>query len=496
MKKEYKILILIFAFVLCFRLFLVFHTPYFSYDSYFDIRQIDSITESGKPIIHDTLSYGGRIFVFVPVFDYIIAFFNIFLPSFLVFKILPNIFISSLIFIVYLIAKELTKNINVSLLASFVSGFIPVLVTETLNNLSVYTLSIPLIFLSIYLFINIKNKKTTNYFLISVIVLSFIHPSSFILVSGLIFYLILIKSENIKTDKSELELILFSAFFILWTLFIIYKNAFLMHGISIIWQNIPEQVLSLYFSDIHVIKTLLAIGVVPLFYGVYITYRYLFREKNMIMYLLISFVISITLLLWLKLVQFSVGLSLLGIILTLLFSQYYKLFLIRLKNTRFAFYKKYVFYVFVSVFIITSIIPSYYFAKQEIDDSPTNQDIESFLWIKNNTHPDSTILGALDEGHLITKIADRKNVIDSRFIMIKNPSQILHDITRIYQTQSKIESIKLLNHYNIDYILLSDKVRSEFNINEISYVDDSDCFRLVYSEDVKIYRTTCTLETI
>ncbi len=69
------------------------------------------VCDEGKPIFEDALSYTGRNFIFSPVFHYIIAFFALFMPIAYAAKIIPNIFAAALVFIVFLLAKNLTRNL-------------------------------------------------------------------------------------------------------------------------------------------------------------------------------------------------------------------------------------------------------------------------------------------------------------------------------------------------------------------------------------------------
>ena len=64
---------------------------------------------------------------------------------------------------------------------------------------------------------------------------------------------------------------------------------------------------------------------------------------------------------------------------------------------------------------------------------------------------------------------------------------------RIYTTLYKVEAVRLLNKYDINYIVLSDYVCDNYNINELKYATD-DCFKLVYNESVKIYSSLCKVE--
>ena len=112
MKKTTKVLIILFIISVAFRLYFAFQTNNFTYDAYFDFRQIQSIASSGSPIFQDPLSFGGRFFLFSPIFHYILAFFQLIFKTQLILKIIPNIFASSLVFIVYAISKKLTNNTN------------------------------------------------------------------------------------------------------------------------------------------------------------------------------------------------------------------------------------------------------------------------------------------------------------------------------------------------------------------------------------------------
>jgi uncharacterized membrane protein len=310
---------------------------------------------------------------------------------------------------------------------------------------------------------------------------------------GLIFYLIIVRIENVKQERSELEIILFTIFLIIWIQFMIFKNAFLQHGFSIIWQNIPLELLSLYFEKTNIIQAMVSIGFIPLFAGVYVTYRYFFKEKNKSIYLLISFALASSLLLWLKLVPLKIGLAFLGIVFVLLFSRYIIVLLEYIKKTKFQ-YLKTMFILFLAVFFLTSVMPSYYFTKQTLLHSPSSQEIEAFEWFSQNSEENSTVLGVLEQGSLITAVAKRKNVFDSNFLLIKDASARLKDVERMYSTQYETEAVELLSKYGIDYIVVSPSARYIYEIKDLKY--ENPCLNIVYDKNIKIYRSECRLETL
>lgn len=491
-------MILIFFLALAFRLFFTFQSPIFDYDAYFNVRQVEQIVKTGLPLMTDSLSYGGRTTIFMPSFHYILAFFSFILTKGIALKFLPNLFASSIVIVVYLIAKKITKKENISLITAFVSSFIPIYITETMNSISVYSLTLPLIFLAVYFLMDLENKKSPylKYLIILIFVLPFIHASVFILTFGLIIYLILMRLEHLKEHKAELELIIFSVFLTFWIEFLIFKNAFLVHGPSIIWQNIPNTILSSYFIPANFIEAIFKIGLIPLIGGVYAIYRFLFREKNKPIYLLISFAIASTILFWFKLIQPSIALAILGIVLTILFAKYYQISLSYIKKTRLANHKELLFALLVLIFIFTSILPAVYFSIERVNSAPSSEEIDALLWLKANSSKKATILAPLSYGYLINTVAERRNVADLNFLFVKVPDKRVDDIETIYTSLYKTEAVSLLNKYSIDYILFSPKIAEEFNIEKISFIDDKECFELVYDDHVKIYESLCRIEEI
>jgi uncharacterized membrane protein len=494
MKKEHIILILIFVLTLSLRSYFAFQNPNFDYESYFNVRQVNQIIKTGLPLFKDSLSYGGRTHLFIPIFHYILAFFSSILTIGIALKLIPNLAASSIVIIVYLIAKKITKNEQISLITSFVSAFIPIFIIETINNVSAYSITLPLMFLAIYFLMNLSNKKSL-YLIILIILLPLLHPSVLILIFGLVIYLVFIRLARLRNNKVELEIILFSVFFTLWVEFLIFKNAFLVHGPLVIWQNIPSIVSTFYFAPPNLLEAVLKIGLIPLVGGIYIIYKYLFREKDRPVYLLMSFAAGATLLLWFNFIKPQIALTILGIVLTILFAKYYQLSIKYIKKTRLTNYKKPLFVFVVLIFILTSIWPSFSYSAERINSAPSVDEIKGLLWLKTNSPEHSTVLGSLSYGHLITTVANRKNVADSNFLLIQNPDQYVNDVKDLYTTLYKTEAFDLIEKYDIDYILFSKKIADEFNIERIKYIDE-ECFELIYDDNIQIYKPLCKLEEI
>ncbi len=491
-KKEHYILAIIFFLTLATRLYFAFQTNYFSLDAYFNLRQIEHIKENGMPLFNDPLSYAGRTNIFPPLFHYIMAGFSFIMPLDIAAKIIPNIFASMLVIVCYLISYDITKNRNAALFSAFISGWIPVFFSKTLNNVSVYSLIVPMMFFVLYYLMKIEeNKNYIVHFIVVLVISRLTHQSIILLVFVFIVYMVILKVENIKQSRAELEVMLFSVFVILWTILMIYKKPFLVHGINVVWQNIPQKILENYFSAFNVWQAILMIGVIPFIFGAYIIYKYMFKEKNKKLYLLISFALTISILLWLRLIQLVNGLLFLSVILVLLFSQYYRIFFEYVEKTNL---KKGIFLIAFSIlFIVSSVYLSFVYADNEVKNSIGYEDIKAINWIKENTEKNSTILATVEEGQLIA-YAGRKNVADSNFLLIESAEQRVNDISTMYSTILETEGLRLVDKYSISYIYFSDNAKKEFNIARISYTTDSKCFELAYNEKIKIYKPVCILE--
>ena len=494
--RDYVLLALIFCFVLGFRLFFALRTPNFTDStSYFNLRQIEHIKQTALPLYQDDLSYSGRFLVFLPFFHYLLAISSFFLPIWVVGKLMPAIFASCLVLITYLISFEITKSKESSLFTALVSGFIPIFIDETINTVSEYTLVIPLTLTVIYFLMKVRDdKRSVPLFLVSMFFLAITHQTVFVLVISLLFYLVLIRLEDLSHSKAETELILFSSFFVTWLGFVLFKRAFSLYGPAVVWQNIPLTIMAQHFKDLNVLEAIYKIGIIPFVFGFYMIYKTVFIEKDRRLYLLISFALTVFILVWLRLIRLDLGLVYLSIFLTLLFSPFYKTLIIYIKKTRFSKNKGWFVVLLLLIFVLTAFLPCVGYANAAIARAFGEEEIKAFEWARDKTKEDGVVLATLEEGHLVTAIAQRKNVVDNNFLMQQNVDQRLNDAKTIYTTMFETEAIRLLTKYGVDYILFSERARKEYKIEQLSYVGDEKCFRLVYNNSIKIYQSLCEIE--
>lgn len=486
---------ILFVLVLALRMYITFQSPNFQVgDAYFTYRQVDSIKSSFLPTYLDSLSFAGRVRIFPPVYYYLLSAFSFISGTALALKIVPNMLACSLIVIIYFIVLELTKKHGISLFSAAASAFIPVFFGETVNSASRLSFTLPLIFYLIYCFMRIKERAFLYQFLVLSFVLALSSAISFLFVFALLIYLLLVKLEYKSQDRAELESIIFVTFLAIWVSILIYKNAFLFHSYSLIWQNVPSQVLDSYFRQVDVFISIANVGLLPLLFGIYAVYKYMFKERDKRTYLLMAFALAVALLLWFRLITLEVGLMFLGAILVPLMAQTLDILFSYVEKTKVAAQSGYLWVALIVVFVITSVIPSIAYASEVVKSSVSPAEMDALLWLRESTPADSVILSTIQEGDLVAAIAQRKNVVDDDFLLIRESDNVFDDVKQIYTSILKTGAVELLNKYGVNYVYLSPRATAEFGVSELKYAE-KDCFELVYStSDVRIYKSLCEVK--
>ncbi len=507
MKKEIKILLALFAAIALLRIGLAFYVPNFTYESYYHLRQVEEITQTGFPLYHDELSYGGRDYAFLPFFHYFMAFFNLFLPLAIAAKIIPNILIATLILSAYFISKKITNDSTASLLSALIAGLLPILFYT--NSFMAETLFLPVTFISIYAFINIKDaplahfetitksikqKKFIFLYLGSFITLTLTSSLTVLLLVGFGIYLLLSILEGKKINKAELEIIICSTFFFLWMQFLFFKKSLLQEGIAFIWQNVPTKTISSYFPHLSIAQALVLVSIIPFAAGIFVAYKSLFKLKNQKAFLLISFVISTTVLAWFRLLQFKQSLAFFGLVLAILFASFYSDTDNYFKKTKLFHWRKYLLPITIILLLVSMIVPAVNVSLQQ--NTPTKETVAAFEWIGANALPDSGVFARLEEGHLITYFGHRKNLMDDQFRQVKDVNQRFNDLNSLFTTRFQTQALSLAEKYGLQYFVLTPAAREQYNLSKKFNYATKRCFEPIYGNETKIFAVKCTVKEI
>lgn len=481
--KINKKLMVIFLLVFLFRLYFAFQTNYFSDDtSYSYIRQMDYIKDNYKPMSYDELSYGGRQILPSPLFPYILYIFSL-VPFGL--KIIPQLIISLIVFVAYLLSREMVDDENSALFSATLTGFMPLLIGETLNKISIYFIAVPIIFYLIYCLTNISKRKNKMGFLFSLIIISLLDPIFIILSLVLLFYLLLLYVEDMEIPKPDLKITIASIFIVILINLILLKDVIFTYGFSVIYRNVPKELLVNAFKQIDVLTLIYNIGYIPLIFGGVSIYYGITRQKTKIIFLLSSLIFVTFSLLALKLMAFYSGLILIGVSASILSAIAVNKLFKYLDLTKLSKYNYLFIPLFLLLIILLSVYPSYSISEKSISDVPSDNEIRSLEWINSDSDKNDVVLGTIYQGNIISEFSGRKNVFDTYFLFAPDVSQRITDAYTIFNANYDRVS-PLLKKYNIKYIFLSNQVQDLYGIKTIKYAN-STCLE---KHDI-VYKVVC-----
>lgn len=481
-KHIYVLLALIIVVSLMFNSFVLFFKPLHE-EAYFSLHYIEHIKENFLPMFSDDLSYGGRAIEEPFLFYYLLAFFSLLHSIFI--KIIPALLISSLVLITFFIARMFVSK-KLALIPALFAGFIPVIFK--INLISPNALAFPILFLLLYSFTKIEDSRFLYLFLVLSFVLPLISFLSIFFIVAILLYMLIMGIERKKLSGLEREALLFSLFVNIFLTLFLFRNSLLAYGPSFIWQNVPSLVLADFFKEFALISTLGNIGIAALFLGA-TGFVFAFKEKNSLF--LASFLITSLIFLWFRLVPFSLGLIIFSLTLASLSSLCLKVLFPYMKQTKFSQYKNQILIGIFIIALLTSTLPA---AIAAINfESKVSKESFKALEFLSEEGKTRTILAPYEYGHAITFLHN-KNVADSLFLLAPSSEKRVKDLSLVYISQSETLVLEISQRYDADYIIFDDFIRKKYEIEELVYVVNKDCFSKIYDEDeTKIYkvRSTC-----
>jgi len=486
LRKETWTLLFIFFVAFGFHLAFLFQVPFFSSDeSYFHLRHSQYITEHFSPIVYDSLSYGGNVILNTHILHYFLGILDIFLPEILVYKILPALFASSIVFVIYLLAKKVTENEYAALFGALLAAFVPSFLSVTINQISTTTLFVPLFLFVLYGLLTLEKQRMLFLFLSLILVL--LEPLNLLLLFTLLMFIVLSLAESHAIQKNEMEAIgLFTLLFLLINL-IFFKQLYLTQGLATVWQNLPLEIYGNLFQNFDLFQTIAIIGIVPLILGVLGLLVYKKHDRTITLFQ--SVLLADFTLLLLRLIPFEEGVLFLAIVLCVTAAISIEKIVAYIRLTKAARYKSLLMATLVIVALVSLIIPSVVIARDVVREGVTVSEIEAMEWIRDNTPEDSVVAGNVYEGNLIIAIAQRANIIDTQFFYAED--RIL-DVETIFTTESLVKATQALRKYGADYLYVSKKSQDLYVVSELPYIKGESCFEEVFRNDYAIvYKMVC-----
>ena len=256
------------------------------------------------------------------------------------------------------------------------------------------------------------------------------------------------------------------------------------YGLEVIWENLPLRMMNETFRSFSTLDLIFSIGLVALFFGLSGLYFGIVKEKEKWTYLLGAFMLGILCLLVLQLIPFSDGLIFLGLSLGTLSAISIKrlwLYSSTLKIRSLGQFVRLVLLVVLPVFIILGTLS--FTSNYSGIDTKTVLDFTSLKEM-----PLGVVAADVYEGHLITTLAGKKNIVDTSFLLAPKPLERLNDLELLYTTGSAATAYGIIDKYKIKVIYLSGESQQKYEIEELKYAKENKCFE----RKGDIYLVKCT----
>ena len=426
----YVLIILIFFAALFIRLQPSAYEPVIGIDAHYHVRMAETLLQTGS--FSDSLSFGGRNYIYPPGLHITLASLSFLtsLPVETVGKFFIT-FIASLVVIpVFLIGKTLWGK-KEGLITALLLVFIPVHIWKTSSNILVDAIAILLLSISFYFLIQ---KKWKYYFALSFFTMLF---SPFV---GLFSILLSVPNIDKRIIRRNTKFLIPIAVisFILFCLF-----SFIIIDV---YSGLNSDISSALYEDIDIFEFLFRINPIVFVFGIVgiiMSLRHASKNNKSTKNLLFWIIVIVASMLFLEtdrwLFYLSVPLS--------LFAGFS---LIRLSKS------KIILALFVILIILSGSFLSYH-ALEKLEWGVISENkLEAFEWIRDNTEKNSVILSSIVEGHWITNLAKRKNIIDGNLIARNDVNERYQDVKDFF---SGIRQKEVIKKYNISYVFSS----SEFN---------------------------------
>ncbi len=241
----------------------------------------------------------------------------------------------------------------------------------------------------------------------------------------------------------------------------------------------------IFFSNIDWVGLVASAGF-PFLVGIYASYKYLVLEKNKNVLLMVCLFLSSLVLLWLRFVKARLAIIFMGAFLAILFAQSLSDFLIFLRKTKLSNYEGTLFVIVAAILFATSGVPCIV-GIAKASESDRGDYLDAFSWLSKSTPEDAVIASIPEEGHLITYFSNRKNIVDTEYLLIDDADVISNEISELYNQRFTVGAMRILEKYGSDYIVFSGMAKKKYGIENINYLHDG-CFGLIFNKTVEIYQ--------
>lgn len=459
------------------------HTPGTQHTdtTYLQLRHVQSIEDTKTPLSYEQHTLYERPFLGLPLYPYLLKASSILNPVLGPYVLNALLFAISIV-IVTMICLAFTKSISATLLAAVALGISSAFTTFFLHVHNPFAFALPWLLYLLYTFSHVrKNKKYIPRFIMSVIVLSFIHPIILVVLMCLIIYWLLSLIMHHTIHPHETESLIFTVCFVLWSQFIIYKKAILFHGVSVIWQNIPPSLLADVYTQVTIPAVILALGPVVVLGALLSIIATQWERRQDTLKLFASLLLTCVVLAAFRFLSWDLIMTLIALATVVLFSKSVVLtmhYVERTKASRAAYAVP-----FVILALIFSSVASY--AIHPVHTPHIEEDAIVYL---RQVDPTSVLWTDPRTGHEIIYKTGKTVVQNTYFLLESDASARFDAYQKLLNTKSVIQALTHAHEQSATHIIVS-------NGEDLPhFTTDTTCFPVVYNGATTIIAVRCQVD--
>jgi hypothetical protein len=484
---EYLLLGAILVGLFWLRMELATSVPTLEYGSYSVVRGVEHIQQTGLSLTQDPLSVTGHQRVGSPLFAYLLAGLTAITPA--MYKVVPNLFMVLLLIPVYAITRRITQSTAWSFVAVVLAATGPFVFAAHLTEPSAAPFAL-FIFMTILSLLHDPDRWLS--WLVSLtILLTFVHPLSFLLALALLTTLALLRLEGFGIDRRIGELLLFTLVLAAWFTVLVYKQALFADGIRIIWQNLPVTYASTAFGSVTFLSLIYGLGVIAFLFGILGSYHALFELRIRPAIIVLGALGATIVALLARVVELRLGLLLLTLLLAIMAVHGLRVsaqYASRMKAT----WLRYGFALFVLLlFLYTAIFPSLGNARVILEDSPSLEELAAYKAAADVIPSDAVVLTTLHEASAFQYAAGRTTLADNDFILVPNGDELSQDIDEVYTTRFTTGLLSKAAKLGFTHVLFSPDAQRIYGREAIA-IEPNACVRIIpIAPGTLVYEITC-----
>jgi len=438
------------------------YNTYIGEDSYFYSRISDSINN------YDKLSYSGRDFSYSQGQTIIFSFFKNIFPIPFVINIIPIILGIISLILFYLILKELYVEPNVIYFSLILLILSPPFI-YIFSSYNSFTLTTFILFLMFYLFINKNEMSNLLSYLLIFIIPFFGYEFSVLALALILIYCI--KQKEIKRFYISLLVSIIS-------LSLAYLPLLSQHGFS---ESLTIGKSSVYKSLFSDLGSNFGISIFIIFLGFFgLSYLWFYKYKYYHVYLCLIILLIFTF-------YFDKFIIYLNFLLVFL-SGSGLINLIRSKWESETIRKLTLWLLIIGILFSTAT-----FVNETSKQDPSKNLYEALNFLKNYDNKESVVFSHYSYGIYINSIADKKNIMDSKFLYAPNLNERYKDSEKLFYTRDYDVASDIIKKYNIEYILITEKMKDGLVWEEdeglLFLLNSIKSYKLIYrNNEVEIWR--------